>query len=231
MSMPVATPTRPVPVPLRERGAAPTPSGADGFAGLINLAGRQRMLSQRIVLFCVLAAQGDSQALTTAQEALTLFRDSHARLLHSRLALEGEAAQALQAAFFGARGADRPVGEFMRLAEETLNAVAQALPTLKRLLPSLVARTTPVLQLLNELTQVYEAQGRRAMQAGRQQQAALMQEIGRIAGEARLASLNARVAAARAGDAGREFAVVAGTLSGISEQIESLSRAAMAASG
>lgn len=228
MSMPAASLARPAPVPLRDRGAAAVPHRAESFATLINLAGRQRMLSQRIVLFCLLGAQGDASALATAQEALELFRSSHGRLLQSRLGLEAEAAQALQQAFFGPHGADKPVGEFIRLAEETLNAVANVLPAVKRLLPSLVARVTPVLQQLNELTQVYEAQGQRAAQAGRQQQAALIQQIRRIAGEARIASLNARVAAARAGDAGREFAVVAGTLAGISEQIETLSQAAMA---
>jgi hypothetical protein len=205
------------------------PLSADGFGALINLAGRQRMLSQRILLQCVLGAQGDASALIVAQEALDLFRASHARLLQSRDGASGEAARVLQQAFFGPKGADQPVREFVRLAEDTLNAAAQTLSSLKRLLPSLMARATPILATLNELTQTYESLAREQAQDERTQQAALIAQIQRIAGEARMVSLNARVVAARAGDAGREFAVVAGTLSGISERIETLSQAAMRA--
>jgi methyl-accepting chemotaxis protein len=54
-----------------------------------------------------------------------------------------------------------------------------------------------------------------------------MGDIQDIAKEARIVSFNARVMAARAGDAGKEFAVVASVLSGISEQIQALARSAM----
>jgi hypothetical protein len=230
MSTPAASLARPAPVPSLVFGAgapaAPAPA-FQGFGTLINLAGRQRMLSQRIVLFCTLSAQGDASALATAQEALTLFSESHARLLQSRGALQGRAAQVLQQAFHGPQGADAPAREFVRLAEETLNAIANALPTVRRLVPSLVARATPMLAQLNTLTQVYEALAGEAAQEEQQQQTALIQQIQHIAGEARLVSMNARVAAARAGDSGREFAVVVSTLAGISEQIATLSQAAM----
>jgi hypothetical protein len=222
-----------IPTPAAVRGSAPAAAQAgqaspEVFGPLINLAGRQRMLSQRIVLYAMLSAQGDASSLTTAGEALELFRGSHLKLLRSRENMPPAAASALQEAFFGAQGADAPIREFMRLAEDTLTAVAAGGAAARRLLPSLVARATPTLGLLNTLTQTFETLGRQQAVLEQQHRAALIAQIQRIASEARIVSLNARVIAARSGTDGREFAVVAGVLSGISEQIERLSQAAMA---
>ena len=49
-----------------------------------------------------------------------------------------------------------------------------------------------------------------------------MEDINKIAKEARIVSFNALIMAARAGDAGREFAVVAGALTTITEEIDRL---------
>lgn len=225
-----------IPAALPPLGASVPPAADGGFAvesfgPLINMAGRQRMLSQRIVLHAVLSAQGDPAGLTVAGEALELFRGSHAKLRQSRDQLPPPAAQAVQEAFFGPQGADKPIREFMRLAEDTLGAVAAGGSGAKRLLPSLVARATPMLGLLNTLTQTFESQARQQAQLQQQHRAALIAQIQRVANEARIVSLNARVVAARKGGIeGREFAVVAGVLSGITEQIERLSQAAMASS-
>ncbi len=222
-----------IPAPAAMRIGTPADAHAElaspeVFGPLINLAGRQRMLSQRIVLYAMLSAQGDSAGLTTAGEALELFRGSHLKLLRSRDTVPPSAASALQEAFFGPQGADAPIREFMRLAEDTLTAVAAGGAAARRLLPSLVARATPTLGLLNTLTQTFETLGRQQGLLQQQHRAALISQIQRIASEARIVSLNARVIAARSGTDGREFAVVAGELSSISEQIERLSKAAMA---
>lgn len=208
---------------------APAASAAvpmETFSALINLAGRQRMLSQRLVLFCVLAASGQGAARTSAGEALALFRDSHAKLLQSSRNLPAPFGPALEAAFFGPAGAQAPVADFIERAERVLSALRSGAADG---IDALVERATPVLAVLNQLTQAFETQAQQASQQQRKAQNELMNRIELIAREARIVSLNARVIAARAGTDGREFAVVAQELSKISEQIESLARVATAA--
>lgn len=116
------------------------------------------------------------------------------------------------------------VRRFIALAEAALGsdlAVARAA------LASLVAQATPLLAQLNQLTQTYEAESRAAAQQAQQRQAGLIRSIEQVANEARIVSMNARIAAARAGDGGREFGVVAARLVEVSSQIEALSQAAM----
>jgi hypothetical protein len=146
----------------------------DSLATLINLAGRQRMLSQRVVLHTVLAAQGDLAALTVAQEALELFRFSHGRLL---------AAPPLHDALHGERGAHAPASAFMQLAEETLSAIARTQHGIARMVSSLVGRAGPVLGVLNDLTQTCEMLSRGELQAQHAQQAALREQMQRLAEE------------------------------------------------
>jgi hypothetical protein len=170
--------TLPAP-PSRHRFGLGAPSGGadqapDSLATLINLAGRQRMLSQRVVLHTVLAAQGDLAALTVAQEALELFRFSHGRLL---------AAPPLHDALHGERGANAPAQAFMQLAEETLSAIARTQHGIARMVSSLVARAGPVLGVLNDLTQVCEMLSRGELQAQRAHQAALREQMLGLADE------------------------------------------------
>lgn len=168
--------TLPAP-PSRDRFGFGAPRGGsdqppDSLATLINLAGRQRMLSQRVVLHTVLAAQGDLAALTVAQEALELFRFSHGRLLGAPL---------LHDALHGERGAHAPAAAFMQLAEETLSAIARTQYGIARMVSSLVARAGPVLGVLNDLTQTCELLSRGELQAQRAQQASLREQMQRLA--------------------------------------------------
>ncbi|NRF66208.1 type IV pili methyl-accepting chemotaxis transducer N-terminal domain-containing protein [Aquincola sp. S2] len=207
----------------------PPAIGAELWSALINLAGRQRMLSQRIVLMALLADRGDGSARAAALDALRQFSAAHTRLVRGgdglppppallRQALAGPAGEA------GGASAEAAVRDFAALAEQALRTdVALARPALSQL----VERATPVLALLNRLTQLYETLARDAAARAQQRQAGLIGRIERIAGEARFVALNARIVAARAGSAGREFGVVATRLVEVSAEIEGLSREAM----
>ena len=197
------------------------------LGALINLAGRQRMLSQRIVLHAVLAASGRAGALATAREALALFTVSHAGLVHGSPDLPGAHFAAAREAYFGALQADVRIREFIALTERTLAAIEDRLRNAEALQHELVATCSPMLDLLNRLTQIYETEAARHAVQQHTRQQALMNDVQTIAKQARIVAFNAQVSAARAGPAGREFAVVADTLTRITGEIESLVSAAV----
>lgn len=217
--MAIASPPRPAPP-----AAEPPTLGMDLHTRLVNVAGRQRMLSQRIVLMALLAAQGDADARRQGREALELFARSHQLLSAGGDGLPAPAAPALREAFFGPDGADAAVLEFVHVARRVLADAGASADALGRL----VAQAGPVLQRLIALTAVYEAQAQQDAKWQQQRRATLIGSIQRIASEARVISMNARVAAARAGASGREFAVIAARLLEISDEVETLSRKAIA---
>jgi methyl-accepting chemotaxis protein len=58
----------------------------------------------------------------------------------------------------------------------------------------------------------------------------MMGDIKTIARQARMVAFNAQIVAARAGQAGKEFAVVAGTMTSVTSEIDELVRAALSSS-
>lgn len=205
-------------------GAVP----AQTLGMLINLAGRQRMLSQRIVLHAVLAAQGRPQAADVAREALELFTRSHRQLVEGGDGLPGLFSAELHQAYFGSTQADAKIREFMRLAGRVLDGVSAVRGAAAGALDELVSATSPVLALLQSITLVHEDEARRQAVAQSQQQGHVMGRLQDIARQAHVVSFNAQIIAARAGTAGREFSVVAGVLADITREMEHLVQAAVA---
>ena len=197
------------------------------FGALINLSGRRRFTSQRLVLYAVLAAQGQSGASTTAREALGLFRGAHASLLRRSGNLPGVFCPELEEAYFGATQGDARITAFADLAERALNAIEDRLKGAPALLEQLVQQTTPLLAVLNEITSVYEAQSKKHARLMREQLRGIMTDIETIAREAKMVAFNARIVAARSGQAGKEFSVVAGVLSNITGEIDHLVKEAL----
>lgn len=210
----------------RKAGAAPKETAGEVFGKLINLSGRRRFTSQRLVLFAVLALQGREGALATARDALATFHEAHRSLTEGELspaALGGE----LEQAYFGADRADERIAGFITLARRALDAIAAEARSAPGLLEELVESVTPLLAVLNRLTQLYEDLARRQAAAARKQLTAVMGDIETIAKHARIVSFNAQVVAARAGVSGREFAVVSGEMTQITGKLDGLVREAV----
>ncbi|HEV7856302.1 MAG TPA: EAL domain-containing protein [Herminiimonas sp.] len=127
------------------------------FGALINLAGRQRMLSQRIVLNVVLASLKQDQAMEAAREALALFQESHIRLVQGDAELPGIFFDELRLAYFGPLQGDKSIREFIGMMERTLASREIGHELLGRLGRS----ATSIAALLNRITAVYEEESRR----------------------------------------------------------------------
>lgn len=197
------------------------PSG-EMFAMLINLSGRRRFTSQRLVLFAVLASLGHENALQTARDALKLFTEAHNALVKGSNQVPGIFSPRLHDAYFGAEAGDRHIREFISVAERCLDALHSGSRRAPVLLGELIAAGTPILAVLNHLTQVYEELSKEHATNAYKQLRGIMNDIDSIAKQARMVSFNARIVAARAGPAGKEFSVVASVLSDITGEIDGL---------
>jgi hypothetical protein len=207
-------------------GAQPKQTAGEAFGKLINLSGRRRFTSQRLVLYAVLAAQGRDGALNTSRDALATFSDAHRALMEGELSpvmLGGE----LEDAYFGPERAEERITAFIDLARRALDAIAADMRSAPGLLEDLVEAATPLLAILNRLTQVYEDLARQQAASAKRQLTAVMGDIEQIAKHARIVSFNAQVVAARAGVSGREFAVVSGEMTHITGQLDGLVREAV----
>lgn len=207
--------------------ASTVPLSGEVFGAMINLSGRRRFTSQRLVLYAVLASQGQQGAGATAREALALFSNAHAALLKRSGDLPGVFCPELEEAYYGRPAGDVRITAFAALAQRTLNAIEDRLKSGPELLAQLVQETTPLLGVLNEITAVYEAQSKKHARLMREQLRGIMTDIEVIAREAKMVAFNARIVAARSGQAGKEFSVVAGVLSNITGEIDELVKEAL----
>lgn len=202
----------------------------DVFGALINLSGRRRFTSQRVVLYAVLASMGHEGAVATARETLAMFRDAHSTLIDGKGSIPGIFCGQLRDAYFGTLQGDKVIRHFIKLAEATLDGIGDNAVGTPRLLDELVRSATPLLSVLNGLTLVYEEQSKRHAQAQKRQLQEMMGDIKTIARQARMVAFNAQVVAARAGQSGREFAVVASTMTEVTTEIDELVRQALTSS-
>jgi methyl-accepting chemotaxis protein len=193
----------------------------------LNLAARQRMLSQRMVMQTLLAASGDAHQLNAARSTFALFCDSHARLLGTVSHYDAPSAARLHAVYEGAQGVNATIQSFMDRMRMALELIEQQSPRTQAALEAIVDTTDAVLEALNAATNVFDAVTKARADLLFKELTGIVSDIHTIAREAKVVSFNAQVMAARAGNQGREFAVVANVLSGISTEIDGLSRKAI----
>jgi len=221
------------PLSLRTAGAPTLSSAAPRAPGmsLVNLAARQRMLSQRIVLQTVLAARGSDLHLKAARSSLALFTDSQARLVDTPCHLDTASAEIIRKTYQGPQGVGTTIAAFAQQASAALDLAERHSPRVEDALARLVESTDSVLDALNTATTAFDQINRAQSETLMKELAGIVASIQTVAREAKVVSFNAQVMAARAGQHGREFAVVANVLSGITHEIDDLSLQAVSLAG
>ncbi|ASV99347.1 type IV pili methyl-accepting chemotaxis transducer N-terminal domain-containing protein [Paraburkholderia aromaticivorans] len=199
-----------------------TEVSSEVMSSLINIAGRQRMLSQRIVLKAMLAFQQFDGALAVARDTLNAFADSHTALTQGRDGLPGLFSTALREAFHGSEKVAAKIADFIALASAALEAIGRASPRADEALKALVVCVDPLLAHLHGVTAVYEQESRRIARLQKKEQQQLIERIKAIAKEAHIVSFNGQIVASRAQVTGREFAVVAGVMTTITKELEAV---------
>lgn len=197
------------------------------FGHLINISGRQRMLSQRIILNIFLTTHGHEDALKIVSDDLQLFKDSHHALVIGNSEMPGVFFESLRQAYYGDLDGHNKNLAFINLVEKTLNAYQSNYRTAQGLLDELGLLAMPIVKLLNQITQVYEAESKEFAKLEQKKRHSLMNDIQNIAKQAKIVAVNAQISAARAGEVGREFSVVATELTHITEKIDSLVKTAL----
>lgn len=221
-SYPVTT-FNPLAVPTLRKAALP--AHIQGLS-LVNLAARQRMLSQRMILQTLLASRGDAQKFEAAQRSLQVFSESQQHLLGTLQQLEKAAAEKIESTYHGPRGVGPVITEFMQLMQRTLEQIKRQAPSVAESLIELVGLTDRILEALNTATTAFDEVSKAKSEAMMKELAGIVGDIQSVAKEAKVVSFNAQIMAARAGQHGREFAVVANVLSDITGEIDGLTRKA-----
>lgn len=198
---------------------------------LINLAGRQRMLSQRIVLHVVLASQGDGAALDIAREGLASFTCAHTDLVKGNERLPGVFSDALRTLYFGTHKADERIRGFIGEVDRAISSIAANDIGDRTATRALVGQATPLLELLQQITLAYQHEMRGVELAASRRNADLAEQLGHISMQANIVAINARISAARAGPYGREFSVVTSLLADIVKEMDRMIQSVLGARG
>nr|WP_315233287.1 type IV pili methyl-accepting chemotaxis transducer N-terminal domain-containing protein [uncultured Albidiferax sp.] len=212
------------------RSVTGTPSASAGIS-TVNLAARQRMLSQRMILQTMLASQGDKDKLQAAQRSLALFAESQQTLLQVSKTMDAPSARKVDAVYHGEQGVGATIQLFTKMVRSALEYIAQRDSRQAAAVAELVEHTDQVLEALNKATTVFDEISKTKSDSMMRELTGIVSDIQSVAREAKVVSFNALVIAARAGQFGREFAVVANVLTGITGRIDGLSREAIVLAG
>jgi methyl-accepting chemotaxis protein len=123
------------------------------------------------------------------------------------------------------------IDAFTQQVGAVLDLTERRSPRVEEALARLVEGTDAALEALNAATTAFDQVGKAQSENLMKELAGIVASIQTVAREAKVVSFNAQVMAARAGQHGREFAVVANVLSGITHEIDGLSRQAVSLAG
>lgn len=200
---------------------------ANAGISLVNLAARQRMLSQRMILLTLLAAKGDLNKRDEARRTLQIFSESQAQLLATPRHLAPADAARIREVYEGRLKIGLVVAEFVQIMTSALEQIDRADPNVSHTIIQLIGYTDRILEGLNTATTVFDEIFKAKSEAMLKELAGIVGDIQSVAKEAKVVSFNAQIMAARAGQHGREFAVVANVLTDITGEIDLLTRKAV----
>ena len=145
--------------------------------------------------------------------------------------LDATSAEIIRKAYHGPQGVGATIDAFAQQVGTALDLAERQSPRVEDALARLVETTDGVLDALNTATTAFDQVSKAQSETLMKELAGIVASIQTVAREAKVVSFNAQVMAARAGQHGREFAVVANVLSGITNEIDGLSLQAVSLAG